>query len=72
MGGGGYRYVMLLYVYAVRNGFEAGKIYYEVHWKGWVPFGAQKKSRFPGPTPSNAPSNGFAPPQNHYVRYRAE
>jgi hypothetical protein len=36
-------YVMLLYVYGVvRNGFEAGKIYYEGHWKGWVPLGPKK------------------------------
>jgi hypothetical protein len=23
--------------------------------------------RFPGPTPSNGPRNGYCPPQNHYV-----
>jgi hypothetical protein len=26
-----------------------------------------KKSRFPGPPPSNSPRNGSCPPQNHYV-----
>jgi hypothetical protein len=50
----------LLFLWRVRNGFEAGKIHYKGHWKGWaleidtffgpematkrVPFGALKST----------------------------
>jgi len=37
---------------------------------GNLNFFGLKKSRFPGPTPSNAPPNGSCPPQNQYVPRR--
>jgi hypothetical protein len=49
--------------------------HYEGHWKGRalkietaLPFKAPKKSRFPGPTPSNAPSKDV--PRLKTIKYK--
>jgi hypothetical protein len=57
----------LLFMARYYNGFEAGKIHYEGHWKGWaleietfwalkrVPFGPKNVSPPPPPRPPHTP-----------------
>ncbi len=65
---------LFFYMDLILNGFQAGKsntrgigrggtLKSRLYWPKWH---SLHLSRFPGPTPFNAPRNGSCPPQNRY------